>query len=52
MTQYNTLNVNLTISQLNKLKFGIRNGTAVTCCTHQMLFTILMMRIIFQISCY
>ena len=30
MTQYNTLNLKLTNSQLNKLKFVIRNGTKVT----------------------
>ena len=30
MTQYNTLNVNLSNSQLNKLKPGIKNGTDVT----------------------
>ena len=30
MTQYNTLNVKLSISQLNKLKFAIKNGTEVT----------------------
>ena len=30
MTQYNTLNVKLTNSQLNKLKSGIKNGTEVT----------------------
>ena len=30
MTQYNTLNVTLSNSQLNKLKLGIRNGTEVT----------------------
>ena len=30
MTQYNTLNVKLSNSQLNKLKFGIKNGTEVT----------------------
>ena len=30
MTQYNTLNVKLCISQLNKLKSGIKNGTEVT----------------------
>ena len=30
MTQYNTLNVKLTNSQLNKLKSGITNGTEVT----------------------
>ena len=30
MTQYNTLNVKLSDSQLNKLKSGIKNGTQVT----------------------
>ena len=30
MTQYNTLNVKLSNSQINKLKSGIKNGTAVT----------------------
>ena len=30
MTQYNTLNVKLPNSQLNKLKLGIKNGTEVT----------------------
>ena len=30
MTQYNTLNVKLSDSQLNKLKSGIKNGAEVT----------------------
>ena len=30
MTQYNTLNVQLSNSQLKKLKLGIKNGTEVT----------------------
>ena len=30
MTQYNSLNVKLSISQLIKLKSGIKNGTEVT----------------------
>ena len=30
MTQYNTLNVKLSNSQLNKLKSAIKNGTEVT----------------------
>ena len=30
MTQYNTLNVRLSNSQLNKWKYGIKNGTEVT----------------------
>ena len=29
MTQYNTLNIKLFNSQLNKLKSGMKNGTAV-----------------------
>ena len=36
MTQYNSLNVKLTNSQLNKLKSGIRNGTEVTLNFHQL----------------
>ena len=30
MTQYNMLNVKLSIWQLNNLKFGLKNGLAVT----------------------
>ena len=30
MTQYNTLNVKLSNSRLNKLKPGLKNGTEVT----------------------
>ena len=30
MTQYNSLNVKLSSSQLNKLKFGIKNSTEAT----------------------
>ena len=30
MTQYNTLNIKLSNSQLDKLKSGIQNGTEVT----------------------
>ena len=30
MTQYNTLNVKLSNSLLNKLQLGIKNGTEVT----------------------
>ena len=30
MTQYNTLNIKLSNSQLNKLKSGIKNSTEVT----------------------
>ena len=30
MTQYNTLNVKLSNLQLNKLKYGMKNGTKIT----------------------
>ena len=30
MTQYNTLNIHFSNSQINKLKSGINNGTEVT----------------------
>ena len=30
MTQYNTLNIRLSNSEINKLKFWIKNGTEVT----------------------
>ena len=30
MTQYNTVNVKLSNSQLNELRFGIKNNTEVT----------------------
>ena len=46
MTQYNTLNVKLSNSQLNKLKLRMKNGT------EEILLVILMMKIIFRISWY
>ena len=60
MTQYNTSNVKLSNSQLNKLKSGIKNGTEVTLnlslnlktLNHQMLQVILMLRLIFRINYY
>ena len=53
MTQYNTLNVKLSNSQLNKLKSGIKNGTEVTWRKfHQMMLEIQMMKINFGISYY
>ena len=58
MTQYNTFNVKLSNSQLNKLKLGMKNGTEITCSTSssnkflQMLLVILLMKVIFRISCY
>ena len=30
MSKYNTLNVKLTNSRLNKLKYGMKNGTEIT----------------------
>ena len=53
MTQYNTLNVKLSNSQLNKLKSGIKNGTEVTWRKfNQMMLEIQMMKINFRISYY
>ena len=46
MTQYNTLNVKLSTSKLNKLKLGMKNKSKV------ILLEILMMRITFYISYY
>ena len=50
MTQYNTLNVKLSNSQLNMLKSEIRNGTEVT--LNKMLLKILTMELIFHINYY
>ena len=52
MTQYNTLKIKLSNSQLSKLKSGIKNDTEVTLKRSSMLLVILMMRIIFSINCY
>ena len=52
MAQYNNLNVKSSNSQLNKLKSGIKIGTEVTWKFLQVLLMILMMKIIFCISCY
>ena len=52
MTPYNTRNVKLSNSQLNKLKSGIKYGTEVTLNFHHTLLVILMIRIIFFINCY
>ena len=57
MAQYNTLNVKLSNSQLNKLKPEIKNVVKVTfseckCKFHRMLLVILMMKIIFLINCF
>ena len=50
MDQYNTLNLKLSNSRINKLKSGIKNGTEVT--FHRILLVILIIKIIFRISCY
>ena len=47
MTQYNSLNVKLSNSKLNKLKSGIKNGTEVVL---RLWLVILMMRLIFFIN--
>ena len=52
MIQYNTLNIKLSNSQLNKSKSGIKDGTEVTLKLSSMLLVNLMMRIIFRINCY
>ena len=49
MAQYNTLNVKLSNSPINKLKSGIKNGTEVTL-KFSSNVVILMMMIIFRIN--
>ena len=44
MNQYNTLNVKLSNSHLNKLKSRIKNDTEVTLKFHQMLLVILIIK--------
>ena len=48
MTQYNSLNVKLSNSQLNKLKSAMRNETEVVL----RLLLILMMKLIFRMNYY
>ena len=50
MTQYNSLNVKLSNSQLNKLKSGINKGTKVTLNLSSNALVILMIKLIFQIN--
>ena len=52
MTKYNTLNIKLSHSQLNKLKSGIQNPTEVTLHFHEMWLVILMIRLIFHRNYY
>ena len=51
MTQYNSLNVKLSNSQLNKLKSAIKNETEVVLRLSSIWLVILMMRLIFLINC-
>ena len=52
MTQDKTLNVKLSNSENNQLKFVIKNGAEVTSKLSSKLLVILMMRIIFRKNCY
>ena len=52
MTQYNTLNVKLSNSQLNKLKSGMKNGTEVTLKISSNVFGHYNYENNFGISCY
>ena len=52
MTQYNTFNVNLSKSQLNKSKLGIKNGTEITLNLSLNVIGNPMKSIIFHISYY
>ena len=53
MTQYNTLNVKLANSQLNKFKSAIKNGTKdLRLIFHQIMLEILTIKIIFYTNHY
>ena len=52
MTQYNTLNVKVSDSKLNKLKSRIKNGTEVTLNLPSKGLEIPMMKTIFDINYY
>ena len=49
MTQYSTLNVKFSTSQLNKLKSEIKIGADITLKFHGMLLVILMMKLLSRI---
>ena len=51
MTYYNTLNVELSNPKLNKLKLEIQKETKVTSFFLQILWVILMMKLIFHMNC-
>ena len=52
MTQYNTLNVKLSNSQLIKLQFAITNGTELTNIFHETLSEVHMMKLTLHINYY
>ena len=55
MTQYNTLNVKLSNSQLNKLKSEIKNSTEVTLnlsSNYRVWLVVLMTKLVFLINYY
>ena len=52
MTQYNTLNVKLYSLQINKFKFGIKNGTEVSLKLSSNNIGDSNDEIIFRINCY
>ena len=51
MAQFNTLNVKLSNSHINRLKAGIKNGTEVILKVSSNVFGIEMMKIVFSRSC-
>ena len=53
MAQYNDINVKVSNSKLNKLRYGIKNGTEVTLkLSSNVVGNSLMTRIIFRINYY
>ena len=52
MTRYNTLNINFSNSQLNRLISGIKDATEVTLNLSAKGLAILMMRLLLHINCY
>ena len=52
MTQYNTLSIKLSNLQLNKLKYGTKNGTEVTLQLSSNVVSDSNDEIIFHINCY
>ena len=52
MTQYNSLNVKLSYSQLNKLKFAIKNRTEVVLRQYSNMIGNSDDKLIFHMNCY